>query len=238
MKEKNHKRCRTRHNARKALFCTVIILTVLLAILRIINKSLFEIITVGCLSEIIFLWDSATGAPLKCIMMNNEEDATNYYISMVDNEVVQEFYHNGGDIATDDITLRYYMGGTSHGGRQTLGTYLPSENKIAVSSCTKAIADATVVHEMGHYYDHLNNLASASPRFKEIAEKEIARHASRSIDLKQDYSYADYLTNGDFSEYFATTFQEYIIRPHYLKYVAPDTYNYFDTVYGGNEEHE
>lgn len=81
-------------------------------------------------------------------------------------------------------------------------------------------ADMTF-HELGHFFDHLKNYLSGTPKFQKIYRKEA---------FKNKTYYRDYARTNS-NEYLADAFVYYIFEPSLMKEKSPETHAIIDNAY-------
>ena len=100
----------------------------------------------------------------------------------------------------------------------TVGLTIYYKERIYVLNDSFSIKYCTI-HEVGHAMDFLNNFVSYDEEWLCIYDEE-----SETSGLSQ------YFTNSS-TEYFAESFQSYVLCPEELKTNAPKTYDYMDAFY-------
>ena len=168
------------------------------------------------------------------VYFSSTQDASDYYTTLLPDDFIESYYKIGGEIRVDNNGLEKIELET-YGEVDTniSGMCSGSDNIIYLQDSLRTRKEITVLHELGHFYDRSLGRPSQSNEFRMIAGNEIEQYAHAKV-LNEDDSYEmrSYKSSGNYNEYFATTFEEYIAVPEYLKKIAPETYNYFDSTFG------
>lgn len=102
-------------------------------------------------------------------------------------------------------------------GKSWAGLFNSMDRKIYIENNTKMDLSVVTLHETGHFFDLLNNIASEEDDFDNIFNKERTNLVPM---YKANYNY--YTTNC--KEYFAECFAQYMYNPNLLKRTCPATY--------------
>ena len=81
------------------------------------------------------------------------------------------------------------------------------------------------IHELGHYFDY----EFGSPSYTDAFQKIFIQHM-KTFEERDETAPAGYAVSSA-QEFFAAVFKEYFLYPEHLKSVAPDAYDYFDSLY-------
>ena len=137
---------------------------------------------------------------------------TAYYMR-VPEKIRQRYEMSGGRVMAVQNLAGIVGSGTSlRGYASYTGNYIMIDNR--------AVAESTIVHEMGHMADYMSGFAfSNDPAFAAIWNAEVGQFASLAIDSHP----ANYNTP---IEYFAEAFHTYILNPTGLASKCPQTYAY------------
>ncbi len=164
--------------------------------------------------------------PITASTDSSATNETQHYYNMLPYALREQFESDGwtieiSDIATVNIISSLY-GGVSLGGY--VAGFTETNSKTIMLSDTDA--GGAINHEIGHYFDYLNNYTSESLSFYEI--------------YKNEASFFDYGNNGyaktNSEEYFAEAFREYVECAGFLQATCPRTYDYINYLmedYGG-----
>ena len=109
------------------------------------------------------------------------------------------------------------------------GLYVRSEKKIVIIASQETSRFLVSLHEIGHAVDHINGIISREEFFINLYDSEGERLFPRG-NRNNEHS----LKNE--SEYFAQSFAEYFSggkRQEKMKLVAPQTFNYFESIERG-----
>lgn len=87
------------------------------------------------------------------------------------------------------------------------------------------IAYRVFIHELGHYFDY----EFGSPSYTDAFQKIFLQHMKTFKE--RDETAPDGYATSSAQEFFAAVFKEYFLYPEHLKSVAPDAYDYFDSIY-------
>lgn len=138
----------------------------------------------------------------------------NVYYLLTPKEIRDKFQQEGWKIVLTDKNLSdHYYTGDVEGWLSGLTDY--AKKTIYIYGNFYDIRNA-LLHEMGHYYDHMLGGASYTEDFKEIYEKE-------KNQLKP-YLEPDSYIKSNAQEYFAESFSDYILNNEYIKQNVVETY--------------
>lgn len=136
-------------------------------------------------------------------------------IETIPSHILECFNEHGFQVVLTDVNIaeRYYHD-TSLG--DIAGLFVENESTIYISSKRNYINHSTI-HEFGHFFDYINDWSSLSKDFTNIyiEEKDNLKIISHDNHYKSNSS-----------EFFATSFQQYLNNPEKLKNEVPKTYNY------------
>lgn len=146
-------------------------------------------------------------------------------IETIPSHILECFNEYGFQVVLTDVNIaeRYYQD-TSLG--DIAGLFVENESTIYISSKRNYINHATI-HEFGHFFDYINDWSSTSEDFINIYIEE--------KDNLQIISHDNHYKSSS-SEFFATSFQQYLKNPKKLKNEAPKTYNYLKGLIRNGDE--
>lgn len=171
--------------------------------------------------------DFFSGVGIRAGMQNDVEIASKTYISYIDDDLLSEYYADGGQfvyVTNDEIekirrnanSATVLSSSAKEKLKILLGCYEQETKKIYINLCKENKYSSTVVHEFAHYLDQKYNFSS-DIEFKNVADKEQKQFALFDAEVEIDRE-----------EYFAAAYAAYLTQPHFLKMAAPDTYSYME----------
>ncbi|MCQ2911458.1 MAG: hypothetical protein MJ244_04635 [Clostridia bacterium] len=157
----------------------------------------------------------------------NECDATAHYMNKLESELsllpeslVSQYKEDGNIHVVTEIRECVDMPAKFDYIDQISGVYVYSDSNIYMHYNASNTSD--VLHEMGHYVDHMNDMLTNSDAFVAIYE---AEKDSFQINMEKD-SY--YVQNS--AEFFAESFEEYFENSDSLKAACPETYEFINNL--------
>lgn len=157
----------------------------------------------------------------------NECDATNFYLKKLESELsllpqslVNQYQEDGNIHVVTEIRENVNIPAKFDNVEQISGCYVYSSSDIYMTY--NAYTSSDVLHEMGHYVDHMNDRIANSDAFVAIYE---AEKDSFQINMEKD-SY--FIQNS--AEFFAESFEEYFENSASLKAACPETYEFINNL--------
>lgn len=157
----------------------------------------------------------------------NECDATAHYLnklekklSLLPQSLVNQYQEDGNIHVVTEIRENVNIPAKFDNVESISGCYVYSSSDIYMTY--NAYTTSDVLHEMGHYVDHMNDMLTNSDAFVAIYE---AEKDSFQINMEKD-SY--FVMNS--AEFFAESFEEYFENSDSLKAACPETYEFINNL--------
>ena len=140
-------------------------------------------------------------------------------LKLLPKSMMEDVYSNGwGIILTNEDLAKMYFP-DKYSKVQALTSY---KQRLIVIGATDRYLDEAPLHEIGHVVEYINGKIGRTEMFINIYENE-------KDNFKSSKGHGDYART-NVQEYFAESFQEYIINPKQLQENCPMTYGYVGSI--------
>lgn len=141
----------------------------------------------------------------------------NQFIQSQPSSLTEDFLNEWKVIIAKDVTLDY--------SESTAGLTVWQSRLVLLNTYDDSyIVYGTFIHEFGHYFDMSHGFCSKSPKFQTLYAK------YKDIYCEQDQFIPASYTSSTAQEFFASIFKEYYLYPEHLKALAPEGYEFIDSV--------